>query len=84
MAVWWSFAVTHSAFGSSWISVALGPLPAHYYEPGGRTFESCRAHHINNLQPLIFAQANECEQFCSRPRPECHSPDTAARNWPIF
>src|SRR5688500_14637689 len=28
--------------------------PALTYEPGGRTFESCRAHQINNLQPRNF------------------------------
>src|SRR5688572_33093636 len=27
------------------------PIPALTYEPGGRRFESCRAHQINNLQP---------------------------------
>jgi hypothetical protein len=28
--------------------------PALAYEPGGRRFESCRAHQINNLQPRVF------------------------------
>jgi hypothetical protein len=30
-----------------------GQTPALTYEPGGRTFESCWAHQINNLQPLF-------------------------------
>jgi hypothetical protein len=29
--------------------------PALTYEPGGRKFESCRAHQINNLQPRVVA-----------------------------
>jgi hypothetical protein len=35
---------------------ALTGAPALAYEPGGRKFESCRAHQINNLQPRIFAR----------------------------
>ena len=33
------------------------------YEPGGRTFESCWAHQINNLQPLFCRAGTSCEQF---------------------
>jgi hypothetical protein len=36
----------------------LVDLPSHYYEPGGRTFESCWAHQnfqsFSNLQLAIF------------------------------
>ena len=39
--------------------------PALTYEPGGRTFESCRAHQINNLQPSIYGPPAVVNNLCA-------------------
>ena len=52
------------------------------YEPGGRTFESCWAHQINNLQRRVSVPEPVVNNWFARVSRTVHAADRAFRNRP--
>jgi hypothetical protein len=59
-----------------------GQTPALTYEPGGRTFESCWAHQINNLERRVSVPEPVVNNCFATEFPTLHSEGRRFRNRP--